>query len=245
MKIKLKNVYKRFDDKGDVIKDFNYSDDTTCLAIIGPSGSGKSTLLRIIGGLISPTSGEVIIGENKVEYNEKFLVNYRQSVGFVFQSKGLFPHITGLDNITMPLIHVHDYNKKEAEEIAITLLQRFGLEKHCHKYPHELSGGQKQRIAIARAVAIKPKLLLFDEPTSALDPEYTSEVLDMINELKKDNQNIILVTHEMGFARNACEKILFLDDGRLIESGYSKDIFSKPQTKELKKFLDKVLEWNI
>ncbi len=245
MEIKLKSVYKGFDDRGHILKDLNYIDDVTSLAIIGPSGGGKSTLLRIIGGLISPSSGEVIIDKNKIEYNEKCLVDFRRSIGFVFQSKGLFPHITGLQNITMPLIHVHGYTKKESEEVAINLLERFGLKEHGHKYPHELSGGQKQRIAIARAIAIKPKLLLFDEPTSALDPEYTSEVLDMINELKNDNLNIILVTHEMGFAKNACEKVVFLSDGKLIESGNSREIFLNPQTQELKSFLAKVLEWNI
>lgn len=244
MRIKIKNLSKKFNNEKNVIENLCYEDDITSLAIIGPSGGGKSTLLRVLGGLINPTFGQVSIDGKEIIYEEEYLLNYRRNIGFVFQSKGLFHHLTAMENITVPLINVHGLSKKESQEIAVTLLNRFGLETHMNKYPSELSGGQQQRIAIARAVAPKPKLILLDEPTSALDPELTTEVLDMVNELKKDNLNIILVTHEMGFAKNACEKAIFLYDGKLLEYGQSKSLFLNPQTEELKKFLKKVLEWN-
>ncbi len=243
MRIELKGISKRFSDERQVLNNLTYCDDVHTMAIIGPSGGGKSTLLRIIGGLIYPTFGEVFIDGKRIEYNEKALIHYRRSIGFVFQSKGLFSHLTGLENITMPLIHVHGHTKKSAKDIAIGLLDRFGLKEDGYKYPNELSGGQQQRIAIAKAIAIKPKLLLLDEPTSALDPELTSEVLDMINELKNDSLNIILVTHEMGFAKNACEKLMFLSHGEIVEYGKSRDVFSNPKTQKLENFLGKVLEW--
>ena len=157
----------------------------------------------------------------------------------------MFEHLTGLQNVTLPLIHTFNINRSEATTIAEKLFERFGLSAEKDKYPSQLSGGEQQRIAIARAVAIKPELLLLDEPTSALDPEYTSEVLNMLGELQSGGLNTIIVTHEMGFAKNACEKLIFLAKNRILESGKSSETFKSPKTPELKSFLDMVLEWNV
>jgi polar amino acid transport system ATP-binding protein len=244
MKIELRNICKDFKDKV-VLKDICFQDDINSIAIIGPSGGGKSTLLRIMGGLIVPESGEMHLDGDKINFDEKSLQIYRRNIGFVFQSKGLFEHLTALENVILPLIYTFGVNKAQAVEIADKLFDRFGLSKEKNKYPFQLSGGQQQRIALARAVAIKPKLLLLDEPTSALDPEYTSEVLDMLKELQEDGLDTIIVTHEMGFAKNACEKVIFLGDNKIIESGKSTEIFKNPKSKEVKTFLNKILEWNV
>lgn len=245
MKIKLDSLSKQFEDNRDVLKNLDFEDDVHTLAIIGSSGSGKSTLLRILGGLLSPTGGDVYVDERKISRMEKELVEYRKQIGFVFQQGGLFRHMTALENITLPLMKVHGYEKEKAEETARALLKRFGLEKDAMKKPGQLSGGQQQRVAIARAIAPRPKLLLLDEPTSALDPEYTNEVLDIINELKTDGLDFIIVTHEMGFARHACDKVAFLHEGQLVEYGESEEIFTHPRRVELQKFLSKLLEWKV
>ncbi|WP_027128336.1 amino acid ABC transporter ATP-binding protein [Fusobacterium perfoetens] len=245
MKVNLKNLSKSFENKRTVLKNINFHEEVHSLAIIGPSGGGKSTLLKIIGGLINPTSGEIEIDGNKLSFSENELFKYRKSIGFIFQQDGLFKHMTVLENIIIPLIHVHGYGEEEAKEKALSLLKRFGLEKEINKKPFELSGGQKQRVGIVRALAHRPKFLLFDEPTSALDPEYTVEVLDIIKELKDEGIDFIIVTHEMGFARHACDKVCFLYDGDILEYGDSSEIFTNPSSKELKKFLGKILEWNI
>ena len=240
MRLELRDVSMRFGTGDNVLHDLDYVDEITSLAMIGPSGGGKSTLLRIIGGLIVPTSGQVLIDGQPVGRDNKSLLAHRRGVGFVFQSKGLFHHLTGLRNITMPLVHVHGYTKAEAADIAMALLRRFHLEADADKYPHELSGGQQQRIAIARAIAPKPRLLLLDEPTSALDPELTGDVLNMIGELTAEGLHIILVTHEMAFAKNSCDKTLFLLGGRIVESGDSRPLFDCPQTEQLQVFLNNV-----
>ncbi|MGH4049826.1 MAG: amino acid ABC transporter ATP-binding protein [Clostridium sp.] len=244
MNIELKHISKSFEDKV-VLQDICFEDDINSIAIIGPSGGGKSTLLRIIGGLLIPNSGEMYIDDQKIDFNEKPLQNYRRNIGFVFQSKGLFEHLTAMENVTLPLIHSFGINKVQALQTANKLFERFGLLEEKNKYPFQLSGGQQQRISIARAVAVKPKLLLLDEPTSALDPEYTSEVLDMLRELKNDGLKTIIVTHEMGFAKNACEKSIYLADNKIIESGKSSEIFEFPKSKQLKSFLNKILEWKM
>lgn len=244
MNVELKGIGKIFG-KEVVLKDVNFKDNIESLAIIGPSGGGKSTLLRILGGLLLPDEGEMYIDERKIDFSKGFLQSYRRDIGFVFQTKGLFEHLTAMENITLPLIHTFGIKKILAVETANKLFDRFGLSEDKHKYPSQLSGGQNQRIAIARAVAINPKLLLLDEPTSALDPEYTSEVLNMLGELQNDGIKTIIVTHEMGFAKNACEKAIFLANSQIIESGTSEQIFQNPQSKELKNFLNKILEWKI
>lgn len=245
MKINIQGITKSFDDKKQVLRSIDLEDDIHTLAIIGPSGDGKSTLLRILGGLINPSSGRIWIDNQEIVYNESFLTAYRKGIGFVFQQGGLFRHMTALQNITVPLITVHGYDKAVAKQRGMELLERFGLHHDYHKRPGELSGGQQQRVAIARAIAAKPKVLLLDEPTSALDPEYTTEVLDIINELEQEGMDFIIVTHEMGFARHACEKVAFLYGGNLLEYGMSDKLFSDPQTDILKTFLGKLLEWKV
>ena len=175
-------------------------------------------------------------------HDEKALAGWRRSIGFVFQQGSLFKHMTALENVALPLREVHGVQKEEAEHRAMELLTRFGLADHALKRPAELSGGQQQRAAIARALAPNPGLLLLDEPTSALDPEYTSEVLDVVDELRAEGVEFIIVTHEMGFARRACETTAFLYQGKILEAGLSAELFERPKTAELKKFLGRILE---
>lgn len=245
MVIKLNDVKKSFEDGRIILDGIHFEDEINTLAVIGPSGGGKSTLLRIIGGLIPKTSGTIWIDDTELDNHEESLHAYRKQIGFVFQQGGLFHHLSALENITLPLEQVHRYSKEDALNRGTELLTRFGLADDMHKKPANLSGGQIQRVAIARAIAPSPKFLLLDEPTSALDPEYTTEVLDIINELKEDGMHFIIVTHEMGFARHACEKVAFLCDGKLLEYGKSKDLFTNPQTPQLQHFLGKLLEWNV
>ena len=223
----------------------DFEDEVQTLAIIGPSGGGKSTLLRILGGLIAPTGGRLWIDGEEIIQNEAALLQYRKKIGFVFQQGGLFRHMSARDNIAIPLEQVHGFDRAASCERAMELLERFGLKDDAEKKPAALSGGQQQRVAIARAVAARPKLLLLDEPTSALDPEYTTEVLDVIRELKEEGMRFIIVTHEMGFARHACDKAAFLCEGSLMEYGESAQLFARPQTEQLKRFLGKLLEWNM
>lgn len=245
MKIEFQNLSKQFETGRLVLQPMDFYDEVHTLAVIGPSGGGKSTLLRIIGGLIAPTTGTLRVNGEEVGTNEGSLLKYRRKLGFVFQQGGLFRHMNARTNITVPLEQVHGFSHEEACERAMELLTRFGLENDWKKKPAELSGGQQQRVAIARAIAAKPRLLLLDEPTSALDPEYTTEVLDIIHELKKEGMDFIIVTHEMGFARHACDKAAFLCEGTLMEYGESEQIFTSPKTEQLRQFLGKLLEWNV
>jgi len=224
-----------------VLRNISYHDDIRAVALIGRSGCGKSTFLRILGGLIPASEGAVRVdGEAATDSEE-----YRKKIGFVFQQGGLFSHLSALDNITLPLEKVHGLSQAQAQAKGYELLSRFGLENEAVKKPAQLSGGQKQRVSIARAIAPKPKLLLLDEPTSALDPEYTTEVLDMIRELRDEHLTFIIATHEMGFAYHACDKVLFLSDGEILEHGESGQVFAEPETRELKEFLSKMLEWKV
>ncbi len=239
MRIELNNLTKSYDKP--VLCGIDLDDDFSALALIGRSGCGKSTLLRILGGLVAQTSGTSVIDSMPVSDS----VEHRRRMGFVFQQSGLFSHINALRNITLPLTEVHGFTKKEAEERAYELLIRFGLKDEALKLPSQLSGGQKQRISIARAVAPRPKLLLLDEPTSALDPEYTSEVLNMVNELKNDNMSLIIATHEMGFALHSCDKLAFMHEGLIAEYGNAAELFSAPRTEMLKSFLAGLLQWKV
>ncbi|MBD5156325.1 MAG: amino acid ABC transporter ATP-binding protein [Butyrivibrio sp.] len=244
MKIEFQGLTKQYDQEHIVLKPMDFSDDIHTLAIIGPSGGGKSTLLRILGGLLLPTAGRMAVGGEELPVDESALQKYRQRLGFVFQQGGLFRHLDAIENIALPLEKVHGYTRQEAVRRAEELLERFGLGADGRKKPGALSGGQQQRVAIARAVAAKPRLLLLDEPTSALDPEYTNEVLDVIDELKKEGMDFVIVTHEMGFARHACEKVAFLCEGSLLEYGDSASLFAHPKTHQLDRFLSRLLEWN-
>ena len=222
----------------DVTVDFG---EMRSLALIGPSGGGKSTLLRIIAGLEPPDSGSITLDGERVGSDEASLRRHRLHLGVVFQAYNLFPHLTALANITLPLEKVHGLAPAAAEELARETLRRFALADHAEKKPAELSGGQKQRVAIARAIAIKPKLLLFDEPTSALDPEMTAEVLDVIEELKNEGRDFLLVTHEMGFARHVADRVAFLSKGRIVEHAPAEQLFAAPESKECRDFLARIL----
>lgn len=244
LRIQLEGISKSFDGV-EVLRDVDFDGDISALAIIGPSGGGKSTLLRIIGGLLLPTAGSMCVDGEPIRFDEADLLEYRKRVGFVFQDGGLFHHMTALENIAIPLAVVHGMDKNEANERARSLLARLGIGDAAGKVPAQLSGGQKQRVAIARAIAPSPELLLLDEPTSALDPEFTTEVLDVIRDLKNAGTRFIIVTHEMGFARHACDDVLFLADGQILEQGSSERIFDDPETPELKRFLGRLLEWSV
>jgi len=239
MNIKLIKLCKSFD-QNLVLDHLNAEINCKSLAILGPSGSGKSTLLRILGGLLEPDGGEIILNGNKIVFTEKDLLEYRRKIGFVFQNNGLFPHLSAIDNITLPLIRVFNMDPVAAKDLAMTYLKRFGLEKQADQSPVTLSGGQQQRIAIIRAVVNRPQLILLDEPTSALDPDLSVEVLEMLKDLIEEGLNVILVTHHLGFARNVCESMMFVDGSKIIEYGPAKASFEHPQSDQLKRFIDKM-----
>lgn len=213
------------------------------LALIGPSGGGKSTLLRIVAGLERPDAGTVAVDGERIVFEDNALRAYRRTIGTVFQAFNLFPHLSALANVVLPLEKVHGQSPSEARETALAHLRRFRLEDHAHKKPAELSGGQRQRVAIARAIAIRPRLLLFDEPTSALDPEMTGEVLDVIAELREEGRDFLLVTHEMGFARAIADHVAFLADGRIVEEGPPERVFAQAGTAVAREFLSRVLKY--
>jgi len=218
-------------------------DDARVVVFIGPSGGGKSTLLRLLGGLEPPTAGTIVHGGEALPRNEDSLRRFRRSNGFLFQSFNLFPHLTALANISLPLEKVHGMGRRDATEKAHTTLERFAMGEHASKRPAELSGGQQQRVALARAMAHDPQLLLLDEPTSALDPERKAEVLDTVQELCAAGQRIVLTTHEMGFARQVADRVAFLADGRIVEEGEATSLFESPRSPAVSSFLERILRW--
>ena len=211
------------------------------ISIIGPSGSGKSTFLRCLNKLEEPTEGHIYIDDMDLMDKNTDINKIRERVGMVFQHFNLFPHMTVLENLILSPTIVKKETKEEAEKYALYLLQKVGLSDKANSYPNQLSGGQKQRIAIARALAMKPEVILFDEPTSALDPEMIKEVLDVMRDLAKEGMTMLIVTHEMGFARNVGNRILFMDNGEIIEDCSPKDFFENPTNERIKDFLNKVL----
>ncbi|HRJ70986.1 MAG TPA: amino acid ABC transporter ATP-binding protein [Terrimicrobiaceae bacterium] len=211
------------------------------LALIGPSGGGKSTLLRVLGGLEYPDQGSVAVNGRLLSFEEASLAAYRRRIGTVFQAYNLFPHLSALDNILLPLEKVHRF--PDSRERAAQVLERFRLAAHAGKKPAELSGGQRQRVAIARALAIQPEFLLMDEPTSALDPEMTAEVLEVIAGLREAGQPLVLVTHEMGFARETADFVAFVADGRVLECTAAAEFFDRPRTVTAQKFLERILKY--
>ncbi|GAB4517468.1 MAG: amino acid ABC transporter ATP-binding protein [Anaerolineae bacterium] len=211
------------------------------VVIIGPSGSGKSTLLRCINHLETPTSGEVWVDGVCTTDRKTDINKLRAEVGMVFQSFNLFPHLTTLENIVLAQRVVRGRSREEAERIAYELLEKVGIPEKANAYPGQLSGGQQQRVAIARALAMRPKVMLFDEPTSALDPEMIKEVLDVMLDLAKEGMTMVVVSHEMGFARAAANRIVFMDEGRIIEEGTPEELFTRPQHERTKLFLSKIL----
>lgn len=239
--ITVNNIYKKFGEL-EVLKGVSCKvEKGEIVALIGPSGSGKSTLLRCINLLEVPTSGDIIVKGMKINDRGVDINKVRQNMGMVFQHFNLFPHLSIIDNITLAPRKLRKLSQAEAEKEGCELLNRVGLIDKKDAYPVQLSGGQKQRIAIARALAMKPDIMLFDEPTSALDPEMVKEVLNVIKDLVSDGMTMIIVTHEMGFAREVADRILFMDEGRIIEEGNPECIFENPSNERTKTFLSKVL----
>lgn len=239
--IKIENLTKKFD-KIEVLKDINLEiNKGEVLAIIGPSGSGESTLLRCINLLETPTSGKVIFEGTELTHQNNNLNKLRQKMGMVFQIFNLFPHKTVLDNIVLApkLLNMNDLNQLKQE--ALALLKKVGLEDKADVYPSQLSGGQKQRVAIARALAMHPDIILFDEPTSALDPEVVYDVLNVMKDLAKEGMTMVVVTHEMGFARDVSDKVIFMADGYVVEEGSPQQLFQSPKHKRTQNFLSRVL----
>ena len=211
------------------------------IVIFGPSGSGKSTFIRTINRLEEHQEGQIIVDDIELTHDIRNIEAVRMETGMVFQQFNLFPHLTVLQNITISPIQVRKWNKTKAEEIARQLLERVGIPEQADKYPGQLSGGQQQRVAIARALAMQPKIMLFDEPTSALDPEMIKEVLDVMIELAKSGMTMLVVTHEMGFAKAVADRMYFFDEGMIVESGTPNDIFQNPQEDRTKLFLSQIL----
>jgi len=239
--IDIKNLHKNFGTLR-VLKDISTMvHKGEIIAIIGPSGSGKSTFLRCINRLEEPTSGHIYIEGKDIMAPETNINKIREKVGMVFQHFNLFPHKTVLENLAMSPMLLKNYNQNKATEISMKLLKRVGLVDKATEYPNRLSGGQKQRIAIARALAMEPDVMLFDEPTSALDPEMIKEVLDVMRDLAREGMTMLIVTHEMGFAKNVANRIFFMDDGKIVEDTKPVDLFENPQHDRTKEFLEKVL----
>ena len=239
--IEVKNLEKSFG-KNHVLRGINETiNEGEVVCIIGPSGSGKSTFLRCLNLLEQPTSGEVILDGEKINAPDRDIDKIREKLGMVFQHFNLFPHMSVLDNITMAPIKVKGQDRSEAEAEARRLLDVVGLLDKAEAYPSSLSGGQKQRVAIARALAMKPEIMLFDEPTSALDPEMVGEVLAVMKQLAEDGMTMVIVTHEMGFAREVADRVLFIDGGVILEQGTPEEIFGNPQNERTQTFLSMVL----
>jgi glutamine transport system ATP-binding protein len=239
--ITVKNLRKSFGSV-EVLKDINAEvKEKEVVCVIGPSGSGKSTFLRCLNRLEAISGGHVIVNGHDITDSKININKVRQEVGMVFQSFNLFPHKTVLENITLGPIKVLSSTKDAAEKLALELLDKVGLREKANSYPGELSGGQKQRVAIARALAMNPKIMLFDEPTSALDPEMVGDVLEVMKQLAKEGMTMVVVTHEMGFAREVGDRVIFMDGGYIVEENEPNELFSNPQHNRTKSFLSKVL----
>lgn len=243
--ININNLHKSFGSLH-VLKGINLEiEKGEVIAVIGPSGSGKSTMLRCLNYLETPDKGTIAIGSSKVnaeKKNKKDILSLRKNTAMVFQNYNLFKNKTALENITEALIVTKNMKKAEAEKIAYDLLGQVGLSDKANNYPSALSGGQQQRVSIARALAVNPNVILFDEPTSALDPELVGEVLNVIRELAKKHMTMIIVTHEMSFARDVADRVIFMADGNIIEEGKPQDIFNNPKEERTRKFLNQVIE---
>ena len=237
--IEVKNLKKNFGDLH-VLKGIDQTvNDGEVLCIVGPSGSGKSTMLRCINRLEEPSSGEIYIDGELI--TEKNIDQVRTKMGMVFQSFNLFPHKSVIENLTLGPLNVKGEKEEDARGKGMKLLERVGLAEKAEEYPRMLSGGQQQRVAIARALAMDPEVMLFDEPTSALDPEMVGEVLDVMKDLARDGMTMVVVTHEMGFAKEVADKVIFMDDGYIVEEGSPKEVLENPQMDRTKDFLSKVL----
>lgn len=240
--IKIENIVKQFNDLKAVDHVSLEIKKGEIVCLIGPSGSGKSTVLRCINGLEKPESGNIYVdGELLDEKNQVTYKKLKSRMGFVFQHFNLFPNMTVLENLTLAPMQVMKKTKQEAEKIACQYLERVGLLDKKDEYPNKLSGGQKQRVAIARSLCMNPEIMLFDEPTSALDPEMVIEVLEVMQELAKEGMTMVVVTHEMGFAKTVANRVIFLENGKIVEDNNTKDFFKEPKTQRAKEFLQKVM----
>jgi polar amino acid transport system ATP-binding protein len=238
--ISIKSIHKKFG-KLHVLKGIDAQiKEKEVVVIIGPSGSGKSTLLRCINFLEEPTDGEIVVDGISLT-SESNINKVREEVGMVFQRFNLFPHMTVVDNITLAPMQVRKMNKSDAQKVALELLEKVGLADKAQAYPEQLSGGQQQRVAIARALAMRPKIMLFDEPTSALDPEMIKEVLDVMKTLANEGMTMVVVTHEMGFAREVGDRVIFMDEGRIVEENVPDELFTNAKEERTKLFLSKIL----
>ena len=239
--IKVKNLHKKFDEL-EVLKGIDeHIRPGEVVVVIGPSGSGKSTFLRCLNQLETATEGEIYVDDELITDPKCDVNKVRQKMGMVFQQFNLFPHLTILENITLAPVMLKKMTKDHAKEKAMELLKRVGLEEKAEAYPVQLSGGQKQRVAIARALAMNPEIMLFDEPTSALDPEMVGEVLDVMKDLAESGMTMVIVTHEMGFAREVASRVIFMDQGIIMENGTPEEVFTNPKNERTKLFLSKVL----
>ena len=239
--IKVKNLHKTFGELNVLAGIDEHITQGEVVVVIGPSGSGKSTFLRCLNLLEKPTEGEIFIDDEQINSKKANVNLIRQKMGMVFQQFNLFPHLTIIDNITLAPVLLKKMSKEDAVKKGMELLSRVGLSDKADAYPNQLSGGQKQRVAIARALAMEPEIMLFDEPTSALDPEMVGEVLDVMKDLAKSGMTMVVVTHEMGFAREVGTRVLFMDQGVIMESGTPDEVFGNPQNERTVKFLSKVL----
>jgi len=239
--INIKNLNKKFG-ANEVLRDINLTvDKGEVVAIIGPSGSGKSTLLRCMNLLDVPSKGKVIFEDNELTQHNVQLDNLRQKMGMVFQNFNLFPHKKVIENVMLAPLLLHKDSKDQLKEKALYLLEKVGLKDKADSYPNQLSGGQKQRVAIARALAMEPDVMLFDEPTSALDPEVVRDVLKVMRQLANEGMTMVIVTHEMNFAKEISDKVVFMADGVVVESGTPQNIFENPQHSRTQNFLSRVL----
>ena len=237
----VKNLHKKFDEL-EVLKGIDeHIRPGEVVVVIGPSGSGKSTFLRCLNQLETATEGEIYVDDELITDPKCDVNKVRQKMGMVFQQFNLFPHLTILENITLAPVMLKKMTKDQAKEKAMELLKRVGLEEKAEAYPVQLSGGQKQRVAIARALAMNPEIMLFDEPTSALDPEMVGEVLDVMKDLAESGMTMVIVTHEMGFAREVASRVIFMDQGIIMENGTPEEVFTNPKNERTKLFLSKVL----
>lgn len=240
--VRVEGLHKRYGNE-EILKGVSF---TVCqgeaLAIIGPSGTGKSTLLRCINRLTEPDGGRIWLGNTEITSAKTDMNKIRQQIGFVFQDFNLFAHLTALDNVRLGLLTVKKLSKKAATERAMHELSRVGLADKANAYPAQLSGGQQQRVSIARALAMEPKLMLFDEPTSALDPELIGEVLQVMKDLAEEGMTMVVVTHEMGFARSVCDAVIFMEKGVIVEQGPPEQIFLQPRQPRTQQFLGKISE---
>ena len=240
--ILIDNVDKSFPGGVQAVKNFTARiSRREVVVIMGPSGSGKSTLLRCLNGLEEPDNGTIVVDGIPLDDNKRHRLEIRKEVGMVFQSFNLFPHLTALENVNLAQIRVRRKSQQEATALSMQLLNKVGIKEKAGSYPAQLSGGQQQRVAIARALAMMPKVMLFDEPTSALDPEMINEVLDVMKTLATEGMTMVVVTHEMGFAREVSDRVIFMDEGQIVETGTAEHFFTNPQEERTKLFLSQIL----